>query len=136
MIGIDTNILLRLLLTDESEPDRITAQFSRARELVMDSDDEFFINHVVLAETMWVLRQKAKFGKASIASAIRQLDDLQNVAVQDSPVVLAALDAFEQFPGDFSDHLIGEINRQHGCSTTFTFDKAASKSPNFSELTR
>jgi predicted nucleic-acid-binding protein len=136
MIGIDTNILLMLLLTDESEPDRITSQFSRVRELVMDSDDEFFINHVVLAETMWVLRQKAKFDKASIASAIRQMEGMQNVTVQDTPIVLAALEAFEQLPGDFSDHLIGEVNRQQGCSTTFTFDKAASRSPNFSELTR
>lgn len=136
MIGIDTNILLRLLLTDESEPDRVSNQFSRARKLVAETEEEFFINHVVLAETVWVLRQKAKFDKTSIASAIRQMNDLQNVILQDEPAVLAALDVFENLPGDFSDHLIGELNARYGCRTTFTFDKAASKSPNFSELTR
>jgi hypothetical protein len=39
-------------------------------------------------------------------------------------------------PGDFSDHLIGTINKHHGCRTTLTFDKAAAQSPQFSELQR
>jgi predicted nucleic-acid-binding protein len=44
--------------------------------------------------------------------------------------------SFTEYSGDFSDHLIGEINKQNGCRTTLTFDKAASRSPQFSELQR
>jgi predicted nucleic-acid-binding protein len=46
------------------------------------------------------------------------------------------LSAFIQYPGDFSDHLIGTINQQNGCRTTLTFDKTAARSPQFSELQR
>lgn len=45
-------------------------------------------------------------------------------------------DAPHQYAGDFSDHLIGTINEQSGCRTTLTFDKAAARSPQFSELQR
>jgi len=45
-------------------------------------------------------------------------------------------DAPHEYPGDFSDHLIGTINEQSGCRTTPTLDRAAARSPQFSELQR
>ena len=45
-------------------------------------------------------------------------------------------DAPHRYPGDLSDHLIGTINEQSGCRTTLTFDKAAARTPQFSELQR
>ena len=48
--------------------------------------------------------------------------------------VKAALESFMKHSGDFADHLIGRINLDAGCSTTLTFDQAATKSPEFTNL--
>ena len=45
-------------------------------------------------------------------------------------------DPYEQAASEDLDHLIDEINSRNGCRTTVTFDKAASKSSHFTELTR
>ena len=136
MIGIDSNILLRLFLADTTVPQDAPGQFALVRKLVTESEEPFFINHIVIVETIWVLKQKLKLSKEAIAATLLRLLRLSNVTVQDTVSVAAALNTFTHHPGDFSDHLIGEINRQNGCRTTLTFDKAASKSPNFSELAR
>lgn len=136
MLGIDTNILLRIFLTDLSEGDDTADQFALVRDAVFGGREPFFVNHVVVVETIWVLRQKLKYSKEIIAGVMTRLLHMSNVTVQDAATVEASLSSFIEYPGDFSDHLIGEINRRNGCRTTLTFDKAASKSPNFSELQR
>ena len=135
MLGIDTNILLRIILPAASSKEDV-AQMARVVDMISDSSQTFFINHVVLVETIWVLRQSFKHSKESIASFVQLLLGMSNVAVQNAEMVEADLADFTQYPGDFSDHLIGQINNQNGCRTTFTFDKAAARSPNFSELQR
>ncbi|TAU84987.1 PIN domain-containing protein [Rhizobium leguminosarum] len=136
MLGIDTNILLRIFLTDLSEGDRTPDQLALVRDAVVGSREPFFVNHVVVVETIWVLRQKLKYSKEIIAGVMTRLLHMSNVMVQDAATVEASLSSFIAYPGDFSDHLIGEINKRNGCRTTLTFDRAASKSPNFSELQR
>jgi predicted nucleic-acid-binding protein len=136
MLGIDTNILLRILLADASGKSDAPEQLALVLETIDNSTETFFVNHVVLAETIWVLRQKLKHGNDVIASVIRRLLGMSNVAVQDEAIIDASLAAFIRYPGDFSDHLIGEINKHNGCRTTLTFDRAAAKSPNFSALQR
>jgi predicted nucleic-acid-binding protein len=135
MLGIDTNILLRTILPAASSKED-AAQMALVAEMISDSKETFFVNHVVLIETIWVLRKSLKYSNEVIASFVRQLLGMSNVLVYDEAIVGAALDTFTEFRGDFSDHLIGEINRQNGCRTTFTFDRAAARSPNFSELQR
>ena len=136
MVGIDSNILLRILLADVVAAQDAPDQFSLVRSLVADSKERFFVNHIVIVETIWVLRQKLKHGNDAIRRQVQRLLKMSNVEVQDSATVAAALESFEAYPGDFSDHMIGQINRQNGCRTTYTFDRAASKSPHFSELKR
>ncbi len=136
MLGIDTNILLRILLADAPGERDAPQQLSLVLQTIENRSEIFFINHIVLAETIWVLRQKMKYGKEIIADTIHRLLRMSNVAVQDEAIVSAALSTFVRYPGDFFDHLIGHINKQNGCRTTLTFDKAALKSPNFSELQR
>ena len=136
MLGIDSNILLRILMMDTPGSHEAPHQFELVKEVVVESKDVFFVNHVVIAETIWILRQKLKYSKEAIAGAVNRLLHMSDVVVYNATGVAAALESFVQYPGDFSDHLIGEINKQNGCRTTLTFDKAASRSPQFSELQR
>ena len=130
MIGLDSNILLRWIVDDPTAPE----QSERVRQRLSTERRPLFINHIVLAETVWVLR---RFGNASPEVVEQVVDGLiaaPNVRLQQPEVVAAALQSFRRKPGGFADHLIGEINRHAGCETTLTFDKPASKSPVFSGL--
>ena len=136
MIGIDTNVLLRWLLGSSVLPEDAPDQAEALERLKQMADETFFINHVVLAEAIWVLRRGAKLSRKETVSILERLLMTGNVEFQAPEIVEAAVKHLSALPGDFADHLIGEINKQHGCITTFTFDKIASKSPNFSDLTR
>lgn len=136
MIGVDTNVLLRWLIDAEMVSDDAPDQTRLVEDLILKSGEQFFVNHIVIAETIWVLRNKVGQKKSVIREVVERILHSANVVVLDSDTVSSALNIFLNYPGDFSDHLIGEVNRQNGCRTTMTFDKAASKSPNFSELQR
>lgn len=135
MIGIDTNILLRWLMADALTEEDDLDQAVLVGGFMAAEGDKLFVNHIVLVETIWVLKRRVKLSRASLVSVMREILDSAMV-VADPQTVKSAIDMFSRYPGDFSDHLIGEVNRQNGCRTTMTFDKAASKSPNFSELQR
>lgn len=133
MIGLDTNITLRWLLNEsvigEAEPEQ-----KRWIDRLVESQDRVFINQIVVVEMIWILKNRAKFAKTAIAEGINTLLSADNVVVHERAILLSSLTSYSLHPGDFADHLIGETNRQNGCDTTFTFDKAAAKSPYFSEL--
>ena len=60
MIGIDTNVIVRLLLRDDE------AMFQRAAALIgrTSPDDPLLVNVVVVAESLWVLERKAGVDRA------------------------------------------------------------------------
>jgi predicted nucleic-acid-binding protein len=134
VIGIDTNILLRWLLDDSIVGDDAPAQKRQVARLILDGKERFFVNHVVIAETVWVLKNKAGQSKETIKEVIGRLLTSFNVEVDRKAIVESALASFIGHPGDFADHLIGKINRDADCTTTMTFDKAATKSPDFTQL--
>ena len=133
MIGLDTNITLRWLLNDAvigaAEPDQ-----KQMIDRLMDGQDQVFVNQIVLVELVWILKNRARLSKSGIIELLNLLLAAENVVVHERAILLSSLSWYSLYPGDFTDHLIGETNRQSGCETTFTFDKAAAKSPNFSEL--
>jgi predicted nucleic-acid-binding protein len=128
MIGLDTNVLLRWLVTDDIIADDAPEQTELVSSVILESGETFFVNHVVLAETIWVLRNRASQSKEVISEIVDQLLRSSNVEVDRPDVVTAAQRSFRNEPGDFADHLIGQINGAAGCSTTLTFDHRASKS--------
>ncbi|MFP5076903.1 PIN domain-containing protein [Rhizobium sp. YIM 134829] len=116
------------------ETARITAGTIKLRETVLETLG--LVNHAVIAETIWVLSRQTKCSRATIAAIVERIFDAHQIRMHDADVVRAALHSFKRHPGDVADHPIGEINSRNGCSTTFTFDRAAARSPLFSELSR
>ncbi|QRM44492.1 type II toxin-antitoxin system VapC family toxin [Rhizobium sp. BG4] len=135
MIGVDTNILLRWIAGDSLAEDAASHQLELVQQLANGSE-ELFVNQIVIVELVWVLRQRARLAKAAVAELVTRLLHATNIVVHERETLLAAVDSYSRFPGGFSDHLLGEINKRNGCRTTLTFDKAAAKSPHFSELKR
>lgn len=133
MIGLDTNVLVRLFVDDDP------IQVRQAREFVAsrcDTDRPAFVDRVALCEMVWVLSAVYGFGGAEIAGVIQKLLGSLDTVLEDVNEVQAALQAFQTGRADFADALIGEVNRARGCEATATFDRKAAKLDGFVEIGR
>jgi predicted nucleic-acid-binding protein len=128
MLGIDTAVVVRLLVEDDAEQTR------RAQRLVtraFEQGDPVVVSLLVLVETEWVLRSRYDFDKETILRMIRKLLEAQELAFEDGSAVEQALFHHQDSPAGFADCLIAAHNRRLGCSATATFDAKAARSPGF-----
>jgi predicted nucleic-acid-binding protein len=128
VIGLDTNVLVRLLVDDDA------AQAHAARRFVADRcspEDPAFVDRVALCEMVWVLTSVHRFDRAPVADIVDKLLATEEIALEDSDVVHAALQTFRKGRVEFADALIGEVNRARGCQATATFDRKAAKLDGF-----
>jgi len=123
MIGVDTNVLLRLLMVDDPLQNRMAVSFFAKRS----PEDPAHVSLVVLAEFAWVLVKKYKLAYPKVATAIRAMLDSSDFVIDRRDVVEWALDRYTRSKVDFSDLLIVEANRSAGCSSTVTFDRDAAR---------
>jgi predicted nucleic-acid-binding protein len=119
MRAVDTNVLVRLLVRDDSD------QVKAAESFIAPGA---WLSHLVLAETLWVLDAVYDRTSAQIAAAIERLLSHKELTLQDAEVVTAALDHFKRRPAlGFSDCLVLEIARKSGHIPLGTFDRNLSK---------
>jgi predicted nucleic-acid-binding protein len=121
MRAIDTNVLVRLITRDD--PAKVVAAEAFIARGVWAS-------HVVIAETIWVLRSSYGLGHDSIVSAIEMLLGEKRLTMQEPEVIEAALEQYRLKPSiGFSDCLIREIARHTGHVPLGTFDRALGRLP-------
>lgn len=122
-VGIDTNILLRMVLNDD--PDQ------RAKALAFGGDlsaqNPGFVSLIVLVEFSWALTSRYRQTKEQALSAIHRLLGIGTLIFEDFDAVVRALERAAVPQVDFADALIAEHNLQLGCSRTMTFDRSAAK---------
>lgn len=120
MIGLDTNILLRLWLDDDPAQngriDRLLAEQGSAPGSLLLSD-------VVLAEAVWTLHSAYRQDKAAQLLALRSLLAEPAFAFEDRDGVALAVSLFEQHGCGFADCLIAAKHARLGCGFTATFDR-------------
>jgi predicted nucleic-acid-binding protein len=127
MKGLDSNVVLRLLVADDPEQaERATAYI--AGHCTPESPG--WINRVVLCELVWVLDRGYGYDRKQIADAIEGLVSASQIRVEDPNAVWAGLRALRQGQ-DFADTVIGQTNRDAGCEVTATFDRRAARLPDF-----
>ncbi|AKH99161.1 putative nucleic-acid-binding protein, contains PIN domain [Hoeflea sp. IMCC20628] len=124
MIGIDTNIIVRLLTRDDK------TQFDAAVELVKasDADRPLFVNPMVIVETIWVLERVYKTDRETARSHVAGLLDTVEIKVPEMLHMKNWAEWLHSPHPDFSDVVIAGINRENGCEKTMTFDKKAAAS--------
>lgn len=126
MIGIDTNILLRLWLDDDP------AQSKRIDALLAEhgtTPGSLLVTDVVLAEAVWTLRSVFDQDKAAQLIAVRSLLEETAFAFEDREAIAHAVALFEQGACGFSDCLVVARHAQQGCEFTATFDRGMRKLP-------
>ncbi|WP_426127038.1 PIN domain-containing protein [Pararhizobium sp. PWRC1-1] len=125
-IGVDTDILVRLFVKDD------VRQFASVARLVntLKDDDVFFINIVVLIETLWTLSRQYGYQKPQLLALAQALLERSDLEVDQYEIVGNAINISRLLGADISDALIGELNRLSDCAHTLTFDaKAATTVP-------
>jgi predicted nucleic-acid-binding protein len=119
MRAVDTNVLIRLLVRDD------TKQIQAAEAFVAPGA---WVSHLVLAEAMWVLDAVYERTPEQIATAIDMLLNHKSLTIQDADVVGAAAGFFKRRPAlGFSDCLVVEIARKAGHVPLGTFDRGLAK---------
>jgi predicted nucleic-acid-binding protein len=130
VIGLDTNVFLRLFVDDN--PD----QTARARRFVAGvvKEDVCFVNAVVLAEFVSTLTRRMKRKKPEITRVLAEALSADDLEIAHRDCALRALAAYRSGEADFADYFLAEINRESGCATTATFDADALDSTTFSPV--
>jgi predicted nucleic-acid-binding protein len=126
MIGIDTNLLLRLWLNDDP------AQNKRIDSLLAahgGTPGSLLVTDVVLVEAVWTLRSAFEQDKHAQSLAVRSLLEETAFAFEDREVVFAALSLFEAGSCGFADCLVVAKHARQGCDLTATFDRGMRKLP-------
>jgi len=115
-IVADTNLLVRLAVSDDSVQRRIAAKAVKEAEAVI-------IGNLALSELVWVLRSRYGFARAEIISAIDSLCGIANVAIDRAAVVEAI--AVMRAGADLADGVIAYEGAWLGGETFVSFDKKA-----------
>lgn len=126
MLGIDTNVVVRLVVADDA------GQTRRARRLVeqaLSRDEPVLISLLVLLETEWVLRSRYGFDREGLLGIFRSLLEARELSFEDEPALEEALFHWKDTACGFADCLIAAHNRQVGCRATATFDGKAARLP-------
>ena len=125
MIGLDTNVLVRLNVHDDA------GQLGAASSITdrLSPAEPAFVNLVVLVEFAWVLRSRYDVPRQIVFDAVEDLLMLRDVVVEKREVVEEALVAGRANAVDFADALIALVNAEAGCRHTLTFDKRAARLP-------
>jgi len=131
MIGIDTNVLVRLVVADDPR------QASAARDFIRHhctADDPGLVSNIALAELTWTLARAYGCTRDQVGAAIEQILETVQLRVESSTDVTEALRSFRKGSADFSDCLMAQSCRSAGCDYTITFDRRAAKLPGFQLL--
>lgn len=122
MKGLDTNILVRYLVRDDSPQTALAERFIET-ECTVESPG--FISHIVLCELAWVLTSGYGYSQHDSLKALQQMLRVTQFRIQSPQIVWQALADTRKGRADFSDYLLARANSSHGCEYTATFDKKA-----------
>jgi predicted nucleic-acid-binding protein len=112
MLAVDTNILVRLLVEDDSKQFRLAFQLLHSEEI--------WVSKTVLLETEWVLRSTYGYDPLRVRAGLIFLLGLEQISVEDPPCVAKALVWMGQGL-DFADAL--HAGSSHPVATFMTFDQ-------------
>lgn len=113
--GIDSNILVRLVIDDDPDQTRLVYRLARV-------EGALFVNRLVLAECIWVLARRYGLSRVRIAQEILVLFDSSEVVFEDEDQVDDALTLSAEMNPDLP---IALSNNKMGQTPTLTFDRKA-----------
>lgn len=125
MIGLDTNVLVRLLTQDDPQ------QGAAARDLVAGLTDTApgYVCREVMVELVWVLERAYRLPRAAVAEALTGLLEARELVLEAEDRVALAVDRYRKGGPGFADQMVALAGRDAGCKETATFDRKAASLP-------
>ena len=120
-IGIDTNVLLRMVLNDDPAQRAKALAFGQS----LTEEGPGFVSLIVLIELNWALASRYRQPKEKVLFTISNLIKTETLVFESFNTVVRALEMSKTSKVDFTDALIAERSREYGCSHTVTFDQDA-----------
>ncbi len=119
MRAVDTNVLIRLIVRDDSR------QVVSAESFI---EKGAWVSVLALAEATWVLGTLYQLSAKDLIGAIEMLLNHRDLVLQDPDTVAAALEVFRGRPSlRFSDCLMLQLARKAGHIPLGTFDRNLAK---------
>jgi predicted nucleic-acid-binding protein len=120
MIALDTNVIVRLLVSDDSSQ----AEQAKAVFDELSTENVGFIATVVWVELYWVLTRGYKYSKSDVLRELTDLLNMDDIEPENRMAVACAL-ADARLGADFADALINFTAQSARCNQVVTFDKVA-----------
>ncbi|MSQ53527.1 MAG: type II toxin-antitoxin system VapC family toxin [Betaproteobacteria bacterium] len=117
MLGLDTNILARYYVHEDSGAHTLAQQ--QAAKRIMERGEKLFVAKTVLLELEWVLRGVYGHALKDVCRVFQQLMSLPHVEIEDRATVESALGNLRRGL-DFADALHHASGRD--CEAFLTFD--------------
>ena len=124
MIGLDTNVVLRLLLNDDlKQRQRAVKAIQQAKVIAV----RVTITLAVVLEMEWVLRSTAKMTKPQVLSVFDLLLESYDIEIDNEKALEQALHIYANAAADFAECLFLAQYQRMGCQTMLTFDAKAAR---------
>jgi predicted nucleic-acid-binding protein len=123
MIGLDTNILVRYFVKDESDQTRLAVNLVQG----LSRSEQGWVAQATILELFWAVSRIYRVNKTG---QIRILDTLlasRDIVVERDNMVRVALELYRNGNADFPDCLIAASAQAAGCTRTVTFDRIAAR---------
>jgi predicted nucleic-acid-binding protein len=123
VIALDTNILIRLLLDDDSQQTETVVRFIDQQ---LSEAGPGWVAAIVIVELIWVMERTYGRSRAEISASLRNLLDAREIRIEHDVLLREALALPAEGIADALIHLIGKAA---GCSHTVTFDQRFARLP-------
>ena len=123
MIALDTNILVRYIVQDDSLQSPLATAFIESAT----HSEPYFVTMVTVIELVWVLKGCYKADKSAVVGVLDTLLRTRELHVERADVVLQAIHRFKTSKADFADCLIFSVALAEHCQEVVTFDQSAAK---------
>ena len=124
MLGLDTNVIARLVLAD----DPVQTEQARAAIAQAQAEDETIVLALAtVLELEWVLRSRAKLDKTQVLLVFKKLLETQDLQIENEQALEQAIYVYENGPADFPECLFCARYQRMGCRAMLTFDAKAAR---------
>ncbi|MDI6028633.1 PIN domain-containing protein [Corticibacterium sp. UT-5YL-CI-8] len=123
MIGVDTNILLRLLVDDDPEQCAKSRAFFARRT----ARSPAFVSAVSLVELLWLLKRRLHYDGDNILAAVRTMTQSAEFRFEHGEKLRSFLERADITASDLPDALVAWSCEAAKCDTVVTFDKRSAR---------
>jgi len=124
VIALDTNVLVRFLIQDDKQQAKaVLAHFAEYEKNIQS----FFVTQLVILELIWVLEAVYDVSRKDILYSLSELLLMPVLTFEAQSTLRSFINSATKSKFDLPDLLIAHSAIEHGCDTTYTFDKKASR---------